>query len=85
MNLKYLIKYFWHVHTTITISKSGLAEVRGKSSFCTVTTPTMNNSLQEHVSHVKISPGCLLAGIKALADELLPRGRCGCCSPFFKI
>lgn len=30
MNLKYLIKYFEHVCTTITISKSGLAEVRGK-------------------------------------------------------
>lgn len=42
-NLKYLIKYFWHVCTTITISKSGLAEVRGKASLCTVTTPMMNN------------------------------------------
>jgi len=45
MNLKYLIKYYWHVHPTITISKSGLAELRGKASFCTVPTPTMNNPI----------------------------------------
>lgn len=43
MKLKYLIKYFWHICYTIAISKSGLAEVRGKTSFCTVPIHMMNN------------------------------------------